>query len=213
MARFLDIIRYSLSALPAAALSSGVCRFDFMPSPPCLLSLIATLLCVGCCTSNHGTRSKRPIAVTIPYDTHGERSTAIDYGPPGTHFHIHVQNVSAKPVKLWEEWCSWGYFTLQLEVYDRTGARHLLKKKPTDFYINFPSSLTLKPGDAVVWDVQLTSAMWEDCFWLAEGEDLNTKVRAIYKVEPDEESREHGVWTGHAVSPLYDFHLFRPASR
>jgi hypothetical protein len=122
-------------------------------APLWLTTIVVMALVMGCATP----RGKDGILLTIPFEGNGGRCVAIDYAPPSPDFHVLVQNVSRRPVTLWQEQYSWGYFALQFEVYESSGVRHLIMKKPVSFYANGPGRFTLAPGEGVVWDVGLTS--------------------------------------------------------
>jgi hypothetical protein len=183
-----------------------------------LLLATGLLLLAGCSTISQSSGSKQSIAVTIPY---GSRNALQPYWPrPFTrrnnNFYVLLTNVSSKPVRVWQEWCSWGYYSLQLEVFEQDGTEHLLKKKPTNFLANFPDFVELEPGGSVVWKVDIEPSVWEGLSWLPTNRAERVKLKAIYKVktaENDEDNRDLGVdrmgiWTGTASSKLYDFVRF-----
>jgi hypothetical protein len=160
--------------------------------------------------------SNPAIAVTIPFDSY-------DMHEPFGHrhynkFHVLLTNVSRNPVRVWQEWCSWGYYCLQIEIVEQDGMKHLLKKKRIPFYQNFPDYVVSQPGESIVWNVELNSTVWEDLSWLPNDKMVNVKVRAIYTVKQAEDSQVNrdlgvtssGVWTGQAMSEMYDFTLFGP---
>jgi hypothetical protein len=156
------------------------------------------------------------IIATIPWDSK-------DWHEPFGYrhhdrFHVLLTNVSPKPVRLWQEWCSWGYYSLEVELVEENGTRHLLKKKPTSFYTNFPDDVLLEPGGSSVWDVDLQrSDVWQDLSWFPKDKRVDGKLRVIFSVpEPNTEldrvigASEVGVWTGQVISECYDFSLFGP---
>ena len=63
-------------------------------------------------------------------------------------------------MRLWREWCSWGYFNLRLEV-EVGGKVHTLVKKPREWTRNFPDLLFLPPGEPVVMAASLDPDVWE----------------------------------------------------
>ncbi|MGH7992986.1 MAG: hypothetical protein ACREDQ_05685 [Limisphaerales bacterium] len=156
------------------------------------------------------------ISVTIPFDSHDGRA------PFGyrhhDNFHVLLTNVSNKPVRLWQEWCYWGYYCLQIEVVGKNGTIHLLKKKPTNFLINFQDYVELQSGESVVWNVKLDPSVWEDLSWFPKDKERNVKIRAIFTVRNQDnprmfdynDAKTYGVWTGQESSKLYDFTLYGP---
>ena len=175
-----------------------------------LISIAVLVLLVGCSTTGKHAASGSAIIVTIPCNSHGERIAVVDSMSPDPFF-VLLTNTGKKPVKLWEEWNSWGYYSLQLEVIGPDGQKHLLKKKPIPFYVNNPERLVLQPGQSAVWDVVLISNVWEDLSWIPEEREMKAQVKAIYSVKPDEESEINGVWTGRVTSQAYDFTTYRYA--
>jgi hypothetical protein len=173
--------------------------------------LLIYCLALAVCKANMtNSLSDSAIAVTIPYDSY-------DGADHHDKFDVLITNVSNKPVRLWQEWNSWGYYCLQIEIVTRNGTRHLLKKKPTGFTRNFPEFIELPTGQSVVWHVDLNPTEWEDLSWFPKYMSVRAKIRAVFKIEKtgtgpgDAFDTDHwGIWTGQAVSPSYDFTLYGP---
>ena len=173
--------------------------------------MTACLLClVGCGTTHERASLKPAIAVTIPYGSHDSLAPFPPCSRHDNSFYILLTNVSKRPVRVWQEWCSWGYYSLQFEVFGKDGKRHLLKKKLTSFYANFPDYVELLPRGSVVWRVELFPPLWEDLSWLTTNRAEHVTLRAIYSVTADEDSKQYGIWAGHTSSGVYDFILFSP---
>ena len=172
-----------------------------------LISVIFFVLLAGCGTPGTPSPSNPALVVTIPYNQQGKRDAYIDVKPPYP-FYVLLTNTGRKPLKLWDQWNSWGFFSLQLEVIGPDGQKHLSKKKQIQFLINAPTGHVLRPGEAEVWDVELATVAWENLEWIPKQEKLKTQVRAIYSVVPDEETQSGGVWTGRATSRAYDFTIY-----
>lgn len=52
------------------------------------------------------------LAVRIVSTKHHEKiGRTIELYQPSQHFDVVVTNVSDRPVRLWREWCRWGYFS------------------------------------------------------------------------------------------------------
>jgi hypothetical protein len=181
--------------------------------------LVCCLLLSGCSTGQFGSSPKSAIRVTIPYDSHDALEAFGHRRHDG--FHVLLTNVSRTPIRVWQEWCSWGYYCLQIEVVEKDGTEHLLRKKPVPFYANFPDYVVLQPGQCSVWDVNLHEAsVWTDLSWFPKDKMVNARVRAIFTVpspttEGDRLSGADrlGVWTGQAISDYQDFTLYGPISR
>jgi hypothetical protein len=177
--------------------------------------LICCLMFTGCKTTKTISPQTSQIAVTIPFDSYD--TLAFKGFRHHDKFHVLITNISSKPVGVWQEWNSWGYYCLQIEIVERNGTRHLLKKKSANFLVNSPDTVDLKPGGSVVWDVNLDPSEWEDLSWFPKDRSVDARVRAIYTWEnsTDEDDIKLGVnrmgaWTGQAASPYYNFTLFGP---
>lgn len=133
------------------------------------------------------------VAIAIPIN-HNQRSIHLGTKQP---FHVVVTNTSDKPLKLWREWCSWGYFNLTFEIDDGTGKVVTLKKKPRGWDKNYPDFQVLEAGDHHVIPVTFDANVWELPFAkAADNKPRQVKMRAVYEIQPDAHSKELGVWTG-----------------
>jgi hypothetical protein len=147
---------------------------------------------------------KSPISVSIAIPVHhGHRSLNT-----ADHFHVVVVNASDKPVRLWSDRFSWGYDNLSFELVADDGAVTPITKKPRGWDKNFPDWLELPPGGSYVLNVDWFSAagreIWENAP-LAGGAAPKPrlfKLRAVYEIKPDGESKKLGVWTGKIASPV-----------
>jgi hypothetical protein len=138
---------------------------------------------------------------------------AIDLTRLEDHFHVVLTNTSTKPIRIWREWCSWGYFGLSFEAQDRAGKTIRISKKQRGWDKNYPDWLELAPGEPAVIDVNLDPANWE-ASPLSGGSPWETRLRmkAVYEINRDEYSDKNMVWTGHAVSAELEYRLYwRPA--
>jgi hypothetical protein len=119
---------------------------------------------------------------------------------PADHFHVVLQNRGIYEQRIWETWNSWGYFNLSFEVADSTGKKWVVKKRDTGFTRNFPSFLTISPGQTYVFDVYFGDAHEWAGFPLRRGEENTVKMRALYSVPVSAEAKTSDVWTGHLES-------------
>lgn len=146
--------------------------------------------------------------------TASSTSTTATREPKAGHwapFHVVLTNRSNQPLKLWKEWNSWGYYCLSFEIQDPQGRATNVAKGGMAWGRNFPDDIVLPPGESWVWDVQ-----WDDKVWnnLPKPSDAgkggnHVKMRAVFEIKPDEESKEHGVWTGKIHSEWQNFNLWR----
>src|SRR5947208_270066 len=50
-----------------------------------------------------------------------ETGRVIEMNRPSQHFYVVATNVSGQSIRLWREWCSWGYYNLTFQVTGREG--------------------------------------------------------------------------------------------
>src|SRR4051812_27123537 len=79
---------------------------------------------------------------------------------PDQSFYVVVTNVSKEPVRLWKEWCSWGYFTLSFEMTDDKGKVTPITKKVRGWDKNHPDWMLVGPGDSMVFAVNFDESLW-----------------------------------------------------
>ena len=124
-------------------------------------------------------------------------------GPPAPHFHVILRNITTKPVRIFEEWNSWGYGSLRFEMTDEHGQTTTIRKRPHAWTMNYPSFTTIAAQEFAIIDVFFADrSVWGDGFWLTPGHPTGrVTLKAIYAVEEDKFSREQSVWTGKIISP------------
>jgi len=146
-----------------------------------------------------------PVSIAIAFPAMGGGQRNIMHGGGNTYFHVVVSNDSATPQRVWQEWCSWGYFGLKFEITDEQGNKSLAQKKLRPWEKNFPAFWTLQPRENLVIEVHCADAnIWQGFPWPAKGTQTVT-MQAIFEFAPDRESRENGVWTGRVVSKADKF--------
>ena len=156
------------------------------------------------------------IEISVP-QTRSKRN--ITLSKPDWHFHVLVTNTTGKPVELWEEWNSWGYYALSFEVVGPSGKRMTVKKKERGWTKNFPSVFVIDHGETVPLDVYWSEEIWEG-IPVCEGVS-NTgcaiNVRAVLKMEPADEVVEELsgkyydseiLWTGTMYSEWSEYILW-----
>lgn len=116
-----------------------------------------------------------------------------------SHFSVVIENVSAQPQKVIDEWNSWGYFNLRFEYTTAGGEKRRIEKQGRDWSKNFLTTTTLQPGEVLVWDVYLDPAVWSDLPVPEKGEQTVT-IRAVFTQEDPKDPKEK-VWQGTAESP------------
>lgn len=141
---------------------------------------------------------KQAITVSLAIPLH-DNERHLKYTSSCPHFPVIITNVSKKRVRIWRDWCSWGYYGLEFEITDNHGKTWTAKKTPAEFTRNFPDWWTLEAGESFVIDVDFASDSWQGFPHPANGSETVT-IRAICTFEPDAASKENHIWTGRAAS-------------
>jgi hypothetical protein len=160
------------------------------------------------CTASGAAAADSGIQVTIaiPQNHQGERALKYFSREP---FHVIITNSSDTPKRIWQEWCSWGYFALSLELTDENGKTWTATKRTRAWSKNYPDYWTLGPQESLVLDVAFfDSDTWEG-FSRPSVPSQKLKMRAIFEVRPDRFSQEHSVWTGRAVSKTDEYVFYK----
>ena len=173
-----------------------------------LLSLSAVPVAAGTAHAQPG--AVEPLTIRVaPTGSREPGGRAITLWQPGQRFHVVVTNVSARPVRLWREWCGWGYHALSFQVVDDKGKPFVVRKKQRAWRKNFPDWTELGPGDPLVLEVDFDESLWQDPPLPQQDRSRKVKMRAVYEVTPDGESRAAGVWTGTVTSPENEYTIYR----
>jgi len=147
------------------------------------------------------------LTIPIPVNSAGWRH--IFYGvPKGWHLPVLLTNKSTQPINVWEPTNSWGYDALSLEVTPTNSngpAQSFKHREIMAWTANAPMFSVLKPGESIVFDVDPGDPHWEGVKW---GPGDRYRIRAIYSVEPTQESNKIGVWTGRIASETNEYMLF-----
>jgi hypothetical protein len=176
------------------------------------LLLTTLLVATSMVADTYAAESPLSISIAVPA-RNGERR--IEYRDKSTHFHVIISNTSDKPQQIWREWCSWGYFGLSFEFTDERGKKWTAKKKPRLWTVNAPDWLTLQPQESLVLDVYFGDSDTWDGFPRPEHGSQTVTMQAVFEFSPDDESRQHGVWTGRAISKAdgFVFYHWRPDAK
>jgi beta-lactamase regulating signal transducer with metallopeptidase domain len=110
--------------------------------------------------------------------------------------HVIIENISHKPQSHFEERNSWGYANVTVEWTDASGKSGTVAKVPAIFTVNFPSTVTLQPGEALVRKISFEPHLWQGWPEIPKGTKLRLKVS--YQTAPDP---KYPSWTGKVSSP------------
>jgi len=125
------------------------------------------------------------------------------------HFHVVLTNVSKKPMRLWREWCSWGYSNLSFAATDQGGKTTMVTKAPRGWDKNFPDFTIVSPGDHLVVDVTFEPTIWQAAPLPVPGKARTVSLRAVFEIKEDAQTKRNDVWTGKVSSPDETYTLFR----
>jgi hypothetical protein len=135
----------------------------------------------------------------------------------GAQFHVLFHNPSDKPLNLFDEKYSWGYFGLSFIVTYPDGRVEHVKKKMRGWDKNAPVSWTIGPKGYYVFDVLLDPNIWTKSVLMEKSgvEGRKCRLQAVYSIEPSPESVNkaqwggpEGVWTGTIRSEERAFVVF-----
>lgn len=176
-------------------------RRDLMVAAP--LSLLAAGT-----SPAQAAKPKAGLSVAIAIGKDRGKSRSIQYTGEHSHFSVVLRNESEQPLRLWREWCSWGYFALRFMAIDQDGKEHKISKAPRRWSANNPDFEEIDPGECVVREVFFGKKDWEP---FPRGKDRAgnlLQLQAIYEVELDKHATELGVWTGKIESPSLEVRFF-----
>ncbi len=100
--------------------------------------------------------------------------------------------------KVFQEWCSWGYFTrtFTATMIGGPATRYVLKRNPNKIWSkNYPAAHKLKKGEFLITYVDLCDGSWIAEPALPE-KDAELRLTGQFEIKPDDESRKQKVWAG-----------------
>ena len=132
--------------------------------------------------------------------------TSLEPKDGGIQFKVVLTNISHNPVTIWEQYCSWGYGCLSLEVICN-GQHQLLNPLPIDWDSNWPRPFSIPPSGNFVLDVKIDGRRWPND-WLPKPSNnpLRVTLRAVYTINPIGKGDTFGmpyarrIWTGSVSS-------------
>jgi hypothetical protein len=145
----------------------------------------------------------------VPSSFREATGRAIELYRPSQHFHVVVTNVSKEPVRLWREWCSWGYFNVSFIATDESGKTVTMKKRPRGWDKNYPDWSIIPPGDHMIFEISLDDTTWQDAPLPENGQTRRVRMKVVYAVPVDPETKSHGIWTGEISSPEDEYTIYR----
>jgi len=139
-------------------------------------------------------------------------SLAVNEGPLSTQstLHVIIENISKKPQNHFEERYSWGYGNLSLQWTDAQGKTGAVTRVPRGWNKNFPATVVLQPGEALVREISFDPKLWEG--WPAiKGQTLLT-VMVTYRATGKPAMPNVVGWIGTVTSKEQPITIWRPAA-
>jgi hypothetical protein len=73
-----------------------------------------------------------------------------------------IQNKTKYNLHVYDEWCSWGYYSIEIELKFKNGETRTLKKRPGQWTINFPAMQTIPSNTSLAYPISLDESIWEN---------------------------------------------------
>ena len=146
---------------------------------------------------------------------------SIELRPSDPHINVVLQNTSSKPIIIYDDWNSYGFWNLALEITSIDGkildkplfvqrTRHMAWSR------NGPTTESISPGAAIVREVRLHlpdqklrphGQFYWDFPFPSESSFREVSMRAVF-ANDDNQSGGGKVWTGRIASPWKDYKLY-----
>jgi hypothetical protein len=153
---------------------------------------------VGC----HNIPFQHPlgIAVSIGTSTPDLMTLYPAMEPRIDHLNVIITNRSLRDVRIWKEWCSWGYYNIEFILKDQSNHEYRIARVGRIWPVNLPDPMLIRSGDSFVRDCFILerSADSYDGRWGYDPLPLDEALTGVctFTIEKDEYSKEQGVWTG-----------------
>jgi len=135
------------------------------------------------------------------------------------HIVVAIRNESSAPIRIWTDGCSMGCYNLTFEllgVEDKPLPKPVrLSRGSLGFGGNVPDYTLLAPGEMALREAELAQGpeppngrigwMYWDFPRIPEGSGVHVRLRAVYEIPANADTRAHQVWTGRIVSPTYRY--------
>jgi hypothetical protein len=128
---------------------------------------------------------------------------------------VKLTNVSAKPLRLFEDWNSWGYYLLRFQVVLKSGKEIVLRRGSKVWTMNYAKTILVGPGESY----ELKPEVFGERHWPGSAKletEGEASIRAIYTSPSDEllkrglkqlrnESQREELWLGTVESAPIPF--------
>ena len=130
----------------------------------------------------------------------------------GPYINIHRQmnvvitNKTESDLAVWAENCSWGYRCLSFKILFGDD-EFTVVQKGQNWTVNGPSAFVVKPQDHFVSNVRFIDEKWQGL--PQKWDSQKVRIKAIFQIKPDDESRKLGVWNGKMESDWLEVNLHK----
>lgn len=132
-----------------------------------------------------------------------------------SNFQIFVimTNYSSDTVRIWEEDCSWGFGGLSFEFEYPSGEIQHVTHFCGAWDSNFPRTQKIPPNSSYIFSVNFMDGFWQNgpkpIVDYSKLKELNIKIKAIYEIKDDRDTKDNFVWTGSVESNTENYILFQ----
>lgn len=115
-------------------------------------------------------------------------------------FYVVLHNQSGRDLKVWRDWCPWGYDNLSFVVDPGDGGGREMKitRKPNNWGKSYPDAALVKAGACYVYPVHLAGKTWKGTDAIPDAKPV--KLAVVFRVPATPESKQKNVWVGEVVS-------------
>lgn len=131
----------------------------------------------------------RPGTNDFPVDDPEEAPFKKDQKP---EFYVLLENTSDKPVGIYKQWSSWGYYSINFVVEEADGSIKKLGKRGRDWDKNVPDFYELPPGKSHAVPINLSAKAW---LGVSQARKPGAKIKATFDQEElSNEYRSYDPW-------------------
>lgn len=125
---------------------------------------------------------------------------------PESVFYVVLTNTSDKPIRIFEDWSSWGMFSLSFEVKQADGAMFKLERnRPMTSTRNFPAVFEVRPQGHYVFAIHFDKDKWPNLWYFHDHQVGPLDLKAVF-TETDEGGKNK-VWEGTVKSEARRFRI------
>jgi hypothetical protein len=124
-------------------------------------------------------------------------------------FALVLHNQTGAPISVWEEWCSWGWYSVSLDLTSPTGQKFKLTRGMRAWTMNGPSPFIIPPNQFYVWGVDLCDGTWEGVPTALFAPHSEWKMKARFHIDRSSEAKSMSVWTGTIESEVLEFKAYK----